>query len=106
MEFGESRWWLQVQRTVRSHLVVIVFPITCHDPCFTQSIEKFPVKAFSSQPAVKTLCIAILPGASWIDIDGLNAMLGEPSLDRSGNKLRPVVTSDVLRRSFLANDFF
>ena len=39
---------------------------------------------------------AVLPGASRLDVDGLDLVLGQPTLERLGDKLRSVVGPDEL----------
>lgn len=47
--------------------------------------------------AVEALAVAVLPGRSWRDEQGLDPKPAEPMTDRLGDELRSIVRADVLR---------
>lgn len=57
---------------------------------------KFAVEAFVAQGAVKALDMPILPRAAGFDIERLDPAPDQPLLEHSGDKLRAIVTADVL----------
>src|SRR5512137_955349 len=80
---------------------IIVFqapPFNEHLSLF-QGIEDLTVEPLIPQLAVETLNEAILPGASRLDIQGLNPDAAQPVSNRFGRKLRAVVRTDVLRNA-------
>ena len=66
-----------------------------------QVVKPFSVEAFITKLAIETLPIGILPGTSGLNEEGLNALALQPGLESVGDKFRPVVTAQVVRRSIL-----
>ena len=61
--------------------------------------ELFSVGQLVSQPAVERLGVAVLPGRARLDVQRLHARLLQPTPDRLGDELRPVVAANVLRNA-------
>ena len=55
-------------------------PILEHDPAFAQGIERFPVQTLLSKPLIEALGIAVLPRASRLNVDRLDAVVSEDSV--------------------------
>ena len=44
---------------------------------------------------METFDVAVLPGATGVDVDGFNLMLFEPFLDFTGDKFRAIIAADI-----------
>ena len=58
--------------------VVVVAPLLDEDPGFLEAAEDLPVEKFVPQLAVEAFAIAVLPGASRLDVQGLRAHASQP----------------------------
>ena len=63
---------LIAESTVGSNPVVVLSPIFNDDARFAQIQQKLSVQTFISKSAVETFDVAVLPGASWINVDGFD----------------------------------
>ena len=66
-------------------------------------LEPVCIEDFVAQRAVKAFIISVLPGAAWIDVNGLNADAFEPCLEHFGDKFGAVIRTNKLRLSVLNN---
>ena len=73
------------------NFVVFFSPVRHHAPAFTQGKEQFPSQAFSTKLVVKTLNIAILPRASWFDVERLDLLVFQPLAELFTDKLWAIV---------------
>lgn len=58
--------------------VVVNTPLFNEPLCFSQRVEDFSVEKFIAQPAVERFAVAVLPGASGLDVNGLCAESFQP----------------------------
>ncbi len=58
--------------------VEVLAVVLDHDARFEARVKQFALKALVSQLAVHGLALAVLPGASWLDVKGLHALLVQP----------------------------
>jgi hypothetical protein len=82
---------------MRTRVIVVMPVVFHHDTGFAQGPDLLPVEAFVPEPAVEAFHEPVLPGASRIDIDRLDLVLGQPTPDFVGDELRAVVAAQVLR---------
>ena len=71
-----------------------------------QVVKPFSVEAFVAKFAIETLPIGILPGTPGLNEEGLYALALQPGLESVGDKFRPVVAAQVVRRSILGEEAF
>ena len=91
----ETFWALVAQLAVRPVMVVLA-AVVLHDYAgFGQRPELLPVEALVAQASMETLDEAILPRTAGLDIDRLDLVGGQPSLDFLGDKLGTIVTLQV-----------
>ena len=91
----ETFWALVAQLAVRPVMVVLA-AVVLHDYAgFGQRPELLPVEALVAQASMETLDEAILPRTAGLDIDRLDLVGGQPSLDFLGDKLGTIVTPQV-----------
>jgi hypothetical protein len=76
---------------VRPSLIVLTPIVFDYDTRFRQRPQLLAVQTFITKPTVETLHKAILPGTAGVDVANLNPVLVQPTLDRMGNELRPIV---------------
>ena len=76
--------------------VVVVTPLFDQDLGLLEAAEDFPVEQLVPQLAVEAFAIAILPGATRLDVERFGAHALQPAPDDLGGHLRSVVGSDVL----------
>jgi len=77
--------------------VEVAPPALDNDLSLVQRVEDFAIEQFIAQASIKTLDIAIFPGATWCDVGGLCADRCNPLLHSLGHKLRPIVGSNMAR---------
>ena len=53
---------------------------------FVERIDELTVQALPAELVVEAFNVAVLPGATRIDVDGLDALFPEPLLDRCRDK--------------------
>ena len=63
-------------------LVVVVSPVREDHSRLAERVYQLPVQALLPEAAVEALGVTVLPRASWIDVEGLDAIALQPSLDR------------------------
>lgn len=71
--------------------VVVAAPGFDQDLSLGQGVEDFSVQEFVTHRAVEGLAVAILPWATWSDVERLHADLRQPLLDGIGDELGAVV---------------
>ena len=71
--------------------VVVVTPLFDEDPGLLEAAEDFPVEQLVPQLAVEAFAIAVLPGASRLDVEGFGTHARQPAPHDPGGHLRPVV---------------
>src|ERR1019366_9237448 len=99
----KNRRALIAQPAVRPHLIVFLPEVAHHDPSFRQRPQLFPVQAFVPKPTMEAFHKPVLPRAARLNVNGLDAIVLQPSLHNPGDELRTVVASQKLRRTVLAN---
>ena len=82
---------------MRPLLVVLGSEVFDDDASLGQGPELLAVEALVAEAAVEGFHEAVLSGASRLDVDGLDLVVGQPPLEFGGDKLRAVVGADVLR---------
>ena len=75
--------------------VVVVSPLLDDDLGFLDAVEDFPVEQLVSEFAVEGLTVPVLPGATWLDVKGFGADIGQPLPHNLRSHLRTVVGADV-----------
>jgi hypothetical protein len=71
-------------------------PALDHDLGLAQAVEDLAVEQLVAQARVEALDEAVLPRAARGDVGGPGTHGRDPSLDRLGDELRPVIGADVL----------
>ena len=99
----ETFWALVAQLAVRPVMVVLAAVVLNDYAGFSQRPELLPVEALVAQASMETLDEAILPRTAGLDIDRLDLIGGQPSLDFLGDKLGTIVTPQVGGRSVLGD---
>ena len=84
---------------MQSLLIVAVPIFVAQHFCFCQRGEDLAVEQLITQAAVEALAIGVLPWAAGLDVESLEALLGDPFAHRFGDELRTVVAADELRCS-------
>ena len=82
---------------MRPDLVVLPEPCINDDLGLFGAVEPLCIQHFAAQRAIESLVIAIFPGWSRIDLNGLYAYLSQSCLQLFGNKLRAIVRAYVFR---------
>ena len=77
-----------------SFRVVVSPPFFDDDLRFPYAVEDLSVEQFVSEPAIEALAVAVLPGASWLDVSRLSANCRNSVSDSLSNELRTVVRTD------------
>jgi hypothetical protein len=72
-------------------LVVVLAPALGDDLCLLQAVEDLAVEKLVSQLAIEALAVAVLPGAAWLNEQGLRADLGKPVSNDLRSHLRAIV---------------
>src|SRR5215475_6237676 len=80
---------------MRPDRIVMAPPAFDDDLSFSQGIEDLAVEQLIAKAGVEALDVAVLPRTAPLDIGGLGADSGDPSLDSLGDELRSVVGPDV-----------
>ena len=78
---------------MRPDVVVLFEPLVDHGLGLSCCCKPFCVEDFATQCSVKALIVSVLPWATRIDIDRLDAYFSEPVLEGLGCKLRTIVGS-------------
>src|SRR6266446_10748974 len=82
---GEGRdkylrcWRLVSERCVRPDRVVVPSPALDDDLGLVESVEDFAVEQLVAQASVEALDVAVLPGATPLDVGGLETDNRDPS---------------------------
>lgn len=83
-------------------LVVIFDPEVFDDDAgFSERPELFAVEAFIPEPTMERFDKTILPGTSWLDLDGHDLVFGKLALQRLRDELGPIVGTNELRGPML-----
>ena len=80
---------------MRALCVVVPPPLLDDALCFSQRIEDFPVEKFVPEACVEALDVAVLPGASRLNVGGLCSNHDDPVAYGFSNKLRPIIGTNV-----------
>ncbi len=80
---------------MRALCVVVPPPLLDDDLCFSQRIEDFPVEKFVPEACVEALDVAVLLGASRLNVGGLYSNHADPVAYGFSNKLRPIIGTNV-----------
>ena len=76
---------------MRSDGIVVPSPVLDQHLSFTQRCEDLAVEKFVPEFRVQALAVAVLPGASWFDIERLYADPAEPVSYILGDELGAIV---------------
>jgi hypothetical protein len=79
---------------VWSFFVVVFPPISRSHSGLPQAFEFFHGQELVAEPAVEALGVAVLPRASWFDVERLHTDMGQPFPDRQSDELRSIVTAN------------
>ena len=79
--------------------VVLLSPSFDHDLGLLKSVEYLSVEQLISQFSVEAFVVAVLPGATWLDIEGLHSQTAQPLTHCLSRELTAVVRSDILGSS-------
>ena len=108
-EMGRFGWWprnvlgLVAMLAVRPVMVVLAAVVLNDYAGFGQRPEMLPVEALVAEASMETLDEAILPRTAGLDIDRLDLVGGQPSLDCLGDKLGTIALQQVGGRSVLGD---
>ncbi len=97
--FGYRR--LHAESIMVADPVVLFKPDTDDDPSLACGREPLGVETFAAECSVEALVVAVLPGRSRIDPDGLNADTLKPVPEWRGRKPGSIVGTKVLRLAAL-----
>ena len=82
-----------------SDVIIFRWPdIDCHLRLF-DAVEPLGIENFSAQRAVEPFVVAILPGATWVDLDRRHPNPSKPFLEVFSNELPTIVKTDKFRSS-------
>ena len=82
-----------------SDVIIFRWPdIDCHLRLF-DAVEPLGIEDFSAQRAVEPFVVAILPGATWVDLDRRHPNPSKPFLELFSNELPTIVRTDKFRFS-------
>src|SRR6516165_3920566 len=87
-------------------MVVTLAVVFDHYARFAQRPQLLAVEAFVAEATVEAFHEPVLPRTAWVDVNGLDALLRQPALHLPSDKLRAVVTAQVLRRAMLRDRLF
>ena len=87
---------------MRALLVVIVAPVREEHSRFAERVYQLAVQALLPEAAIEALCVPVLPRASGVDVEGLDPVFFEPSIDRLGDELGAVARARAFGGSMLA----
>lgn len=88
---------------MRANRVVVAAPGFDHDLGLGAREKPFEAQALVAELTVEALADAILPGLAGVDQRRLDALLGDPLQQRTGDELRPIVGAQIERRAALAD---
>jgi len=87
---------------VRALLVVIVAPVREDHSRLAERVYQLAVQALLPEAAVEALGVPVLPWATGVDIESLDPIALQPSLDSLGDELGAVVGADAFGGPMLA----
>ncbi len=67
--------------------------------CFKEGGEGFSAQKLVPEPAVETLAVGVLSGATGLDEERFDAPLGDPVLHRPRDKFRTIAAADELEEA-------
>src|SRR5215831_2845082 len=79
---------------MRPDRIVMAPPAFDDNLSFSESIEDLAIEQLIAQARVEALDVAVLPRTAPLDIGGLGADSGDPSLDGLGDELRSIIRPD------------
>lgn len=86
---------------MRAQSVVMIAPPAGDAADLLKAVEDFAIEQFIAQASVEAFDIAVLPGASGLDVKRGDAEPAQPFPHCIGNELGAVVGPDMLRRPVL-----
>lgn len=86
---------------MRPDCVVVLTPLLDEDLRLFERAENFSVEEFISEFTVEAFIVPILPGTAGFDKERMHANPLEPFPQGYGDKLWPVVRTDVSRHTML-----
>ena len=90
---------------MRAFGVVEASPLLNEHLRFLQRVEDLAVQALIPQFSIETFAIAVLPGRPGLDVERLDVQLSEPIAHGLSDELRPIVRTNMLRRSMTDEQF-
>lgn len=88
---------------MRPYFIVVTPPLLDHDLRLDARSEPFQTQAFVPEFTVEALLSTVLPWLAGVAERHVHAVLCCPALDRAGHKLRPVVGTQITRRTVEAD---
>ena len=92
------------QGAVGPEVIVFPSPVFEDDPGLRQCPELLPIQAFITEPGIEALDVSVLPWASRVDIEGLDAVISKPLAKLLFDELGAVIAADVLRGSVFLDE--
>ena len=86
---------------MRSQVILWEEPTFDHERCLSVSCEPSGVEHLATQHALEALVVAILPGRSRVDLNGLDSNACEPVQQPRRRKLWTIVRADAGRLAAL-----
>ena len=83
--------------TMRPDGVVVLAPMLDQHLGLLEGVEDLTVEQLIPKLPVEALVVAVLPGAPWLDIEGLHIDPSEPFPNSFGGELRAIVRADMIR---------
>jgi hypothetical protein len=81
---------------VGSDGIIVLSPSLDHHLGLSQGVEYLSIEQLISQFPIEALVVAVLPGASWLDIEGLHSQTAQPLTHGLSCEFPAVVRSDIL----------
>ena len=88
---------------MRTDLVVVSPPALGQDSGLFATAKPLQAQALVAKLVVEALVGRILPRFAGVDVGGVDVGANQPLQDRPGDKLGPVVRTQVARRALLQN---
>lgn len=87
------------QRSMRPTIVVIILPYCGELSRRREALELLHSQKLIARSAVEALDVTVFPRAAWLDVERLDANLGEPLPQCWGDELGAVVAADAPRHA-------
>ena len=97
MQRGEAHRALVAELAVRARVVVVLAEVGDDHPSLRLCPELLLAEALVAEPPMEALDEAVLSGTARIDVDRLDLVVGQPTLDFLGDELRSIVATQERR---------